>query len=99
MNKPKFILSIATINNYFRQSKKSIFTFADLQNILENQRLVWDMPTTMSSFKFIGLLLEHTDLKKTSIEFPTREWGGPSLMLLTFAIISQPIAWLYQAES
>ncbi len=92
MKKTKFIISIDTIKNYFRQSKKSIFTFVDLQNILENMRLAWDLPTTMSSFKFIGLLLEHTDLKNTSIKFPTREyslfiWGDASIWACCLSFI------------
>ncbi|MDD5561753.1 MAG: hypothetical protein PHT50_06490 [Candidatus Omnitrophica bacterium] len=44
-------------------------------NILENKRLEWDLPKTLTSYVFLKLLLQHTDLKLTSIKFPTREYS------------------------
>ncbi|MBU0709873.1 MAG: hypothetical protein KJ793_04070, partial [Candidatus Omnitrophica bacterium] len=52
-----------------------VFTFADIDELLEAKRLEWDLPTTLSNTKFLILLQEHALLKKTSINFPHREYS------------------------
>jgi hypothetical protein len=45
----KFETKLDVIKNYFKQAKKSIFTFTEIVNILEDKRLEWNLPNTMSS--------------------------------------------------
>ncbi|MDO8749409.1 MAG: hypothetical protein Q7J72_09905 [Candidatus Omnitrophota bacterium] len=88
----KFETKLDVIKNYFKQAKKSIFTFTEIVNILEDKRLEWDLPNTMTAFKFLELLLKRTDLKKTSIKFPNREyslfsWGDVSVWVYCLSFI------------
>jgi len=81
-----------TINNYFKKGQKLIFNFADIDKILWDKRLEWNLPNTLSTQKFLELLLEHTDLKETSIKFPTREyflytWGDVSIWTYCLSFI------------
>lgn len=92
MKKSKFETELDVIKNYFKQSKKSIFTFNEIESILEDKRLEWDLPKTMSTLKFLGLLLKDTGLKKTSISFPNREyllynWGDVSIWTCCLSFI------------
>lgn len=92
MIKSKFETELDVIKNYFKQSKKSIFTFNEIESILEDKRLEWDLPKTMSAFKFLGLLLKDTELKKTSVSFPNREyllynWGDVSIWTCCLSFI------------
>lgn len=80
----RFEKNLGVIKNYFKQGQKSIFNFADLDKILEDKRLEWNLPRTLTTQKFLQSLLENTNLKKTSIKFPSREyflfvWGDVSI--------------------
>ena len=39
MKTSKFVIKPDIITNYFKQTKKSIFTYAEIENILEVKRL------------------------------------------------------------
>ena len=88
----RFEKNLDVIKIYFKQGQKSIFSFADIDKITEDKRLKWDLPKTLTTQKFLELLLEHTDLKKTSIKFPNREyflfiWGDVSIWTYCLSFI------------
>jgi len=90
MKIPKFEKNLDTIESYFKLLQKPILSLSDIDNILRNKRSEWNLPLTTS--EFLNLLLEHTDLKETSIKFPTREyflytWGDVSIWTYCLSFI------------
>lgn len=70
----KFDENLVEIKTHFNKGQKTIFTFLDIAEILENKRVEWELPKTLSAPRFLRLLLENTNLKMTSIKFPHREY-------------------------
>ncbi len=56
----RFEKNLDAIKNYFKRAQKSIFNFADINKILEDKKLEWTLPKTLTTNKFLKLLLEQT---------------------------------------
>lgn len=69
-----FEKNLGVIKNYFKKCQKSTFNFADLDKILTDKKLEWNLPETLIAQEFIKLLQEHLNLKQTSIKFHSREY-------------------------
>jgi predicted transcriptional regulator of viral defense system len=79
-----FQKNLNTIKIFFKQGQKFTFTYSDIDRILREKTRDWNLPTSLSPQKFLDLLLQNTDLKKTTIKFPAREyflftWGDISI--------------------
>jgi len=64
----KFKKALDNINSYLENSERKVFTDADLNRILIAKGREWDLPETMSLYKFIDELVKYTHL--ALIEIP-----------------------------
>lgn len=51
-NKSRFIIAESKIRAYFKDSPNYVFSLSQLSEILENNRLLWNLPASMNEAKF-----------------------------------------------
>jgi len=68
-NKSRFIIAESSIKTFFIQSEDKVFSKSQLFEILEQKRILWNLPISMNSEKFIERLINSGILKQTKISF------------------------------
>jgi predicted transcriptional regulator of viral defense system len=81
--KERFEIAKRDIVSLFESLNRKIFSRADIENIVADQRHFWRLSTTMSTKRFIEFMLERTKLQQIVLEFRYRTfvkylWGEVS---------------------
>ncbi len=92
MTEARIKIAKTDIVKAFEQEESRIFKEGDIAAILEKNRTFWRLRRGMSVDEFLAFLLEQTNLKKVSFDFPNRKiiryvWGEVPLheVLMTLA--------------
>ncbi len=80
MTEARIKIAKTDIVKAFEQEEGRIFKEGDIAAILEKNRAFWRLRRGMSAGEFLAFLLEQTNLKKVSFDFPNRKiiryvWG------------------------
>lgn len=68
-NRSRFVIAENIIKAFFKTGKQKVFNRKELAEILEQNRIQWKLPASMTRNKFIDQLLENDILSRTVIEF------------------------------
>ncbi|RZK26405.1 MAG: hypothetical protein EOO43_02905 [Flavobacterium sp.] len=68
-NKPRFVSSLGSINKYFADTKKNVFSYSELVGVLESKRVQWALPQSMYPDKFINQLINKANFKEVEVAF------------------------------
>lgn len=87
MRQTRFKIAKKDIIALFEDYAKNIFSYDDISKILDENRRFWRLPVNLTANAFIGLLTDHTKLKRYEINFPREKilrfaWGEISAFSL-----------------
>ena len=68
-NKSRFIVAESSIKAFFKDGDKKVFNKEQLSEILEKNRILWNLPISMNVDKFVEKLLSSEILSKKEIIF------------------------------
>jgi len=93
MTEARIKIAKTDIVKAFAQEESRIFKESDIAAILEKNRAFWRLRRGMSAGEFLAFLLEQTNLKKVSFDFPNRKiiryvWGQVPLHELLMTLQS-----------
>jgi hypothetical protein len=66
--KSRFIISESSIKKFFLEKSK-VYSEGELKEVLEHNRVLWNLPISMTTEKFIGKLIERKILTKCEVTF------------------------------
>ena len=92
MRRARLVVVKPEIVQFFEQYEQKVFTLVQLDNVLTEQRDVWQLPKSTTVSKFINFLLEEVDFKKQEFKFSSRtivrySWGEPKLYEIAMSLI------------
>jgi len=102
MKNTRFKIARDDIIELFENHSKKIFSNADVSVILNTNRRFWRLGKSLTTGKFIQLLLEYTKLTKYEIQFPKEKivlysWSDVSVFDLALSIKSDSYLTHYTA--
>ncbi len=68
-NRSRFFIAQGSIKDYFKKSSQKVFSYTDLQKVLEDNTIEWNLPFSMNLEKFSKKLLDAKILKSMEINF------------------------------
>jgi hypothetical protein len=72
-NKSRFIVAESSIKSFFRNGIRKVYSKEQLSEVLEQNRILWNLPFSMNSDRFIEKLLTTEILSKREIIFYTKK--------------------------
>ena len=87
MRQTRFQIAKKDIIALFEEYGKTIFSYKDISKVLDENRKFWRLPVSLTTNAFIGLLTDHTKLKRYEFDFPREKilrfvWGEISAFSL-----------------
>lgn len=68
-NKSRFVVAESSIKAFFRDGTKKVYSKEQLSEVLEKNRMLWNLPFSMSTEKFVERLLNSEIVSKIEIVF------------------------------
>lgn len=98
----RFQIAKQDILSFFSNNGDRVYTPNDIAEILNTKRRNWRLPVSLTTEKFIQLLVEKTPLKKYSFYFPARNlhrfaWGDVSNYRLVLSLDKEAYLSHYSA--
>ncbi len=91
MTKSRFQIAKKDIKEHFDNNNKCVYTENDISIILKKYRRFWRLSVSLSTLKFIDLLIKHTSLQNHYFDFPKKRtarysWGDVSIYNLAVSL-------------
>jgi hypothetical protein len=69
LNRSRISIAKPEIVDYFTKKKQAVYSFSELEDILETHRPEWKLAITMSSTKFVNFLIDEEILQVAQLDF------------------------------